>query len=152
MLFRSWSVRDESLHVDSMIKLFRVFVEEHPHIYTKEFRANIYNTCNAMVHHEDAFIDLAFEMGDIEGLSSREMKKYIRYLADIRLMQLGLKPVYQIEQNPLPWLSTILNIPEYANFFETRATTYAKSAITGEWDDVWKDFDATHMTSLKIDQ
>jgi ribonucleoside-diphosphate reductase beta chain len=59
---------------------------------------------------EDAFIDLAFEVGGIEGLTAREVKQYIRYIADRRLMQLGLKEIYLVDNNPLPWLDEILKL------------------------------------------
>ena len=63
----SWSVRDESLHCDCIIKLFRTLVSENPEIWTEEFQRELYTTCEHIVEHEDAFIDLAFEMGPIEG-------------------------------------------------------------------------------------
>ena len=74
-------------------------------------------------------------------MSANEIKRYIRYIADWRLNQLGLKPVYMIEDHPLPWLAPLLNGVEHANFFETRATEYSKAATTGNWNDVWSNFD-----------
>jgi ribonucleoside-diphosphate reductase beta chain len=50
-------------------------------------------------------------------------------------MQLGLKEIYLVDNNPLPWLDEILNSPEHANFFEARATEYTKAATTGSWED-----------------
>ncbi len=64
----SWSVRDESLHCDSIIKLFRTFISENPEVWTEDFQRELYKTCQTIVEHEDAFIDLAFEMGPVEGL------------------------------------------------------------------------------------
>jgi ribonucleoside-diphosphate reductase beta chain len=90
------------------------------------------------VTHEDAFIDLAFELGGIEGLDAREVKQYIRYIADRRLMQLGLQPVYRIEKNPLPWMEEMLNGVEHANFFENRATEYSKAATRGTWEEAFE--------------
>ncbi len=133
----TWSVRDESLHCNSIIKLFRTFVSENPEIWTKEFCQEIYTTCREIVEHEDAFIDLAFGAGDIEGLTADEIKAYIRYIADRRLIQLGLDEIYRIEKNPLPWLDAILNAVEHANFFENRATEYSKAATKGSWDEAF---------------
>ena len=65
----SWSVRDETLHCKSIIKLFRTFVQENPEIWTEELQREIYVACATIVDHEDAFIDLAFELGGIEGLT-----------------------------------------------------------------------------------
>jgi ribonucleoside-diphosphate reductase beta chain len=134
----TWSVRDESLHTASIIKLFRTFIHENPEIWDDEFQRELYVACETVLHHEDAFIDLAFEMGGIEGLEGREIKKYIRYIADRRLIQLGLQPVYRIEKNPLPWMEEMLNGVEHANFFENRATEYSKAATQGSWEDAFE--------------
>ena len=89
----------------------------------------------------DAFIDLAFEMGPVPGMTAKEIKRYIRYIADWRLGQLGLPAIYMVEDHPLPWLAPLLNGVEHANFFETRATEYSKGATTGDWNSVWSSFD-----------
>jgi ribonucleoside-diphosphate reductase beta chain len=133
----SWSVRDESLHTLSIIKLFRSFIEENPEIWTEDLRRELYKSCETIVTHEDAFIELAFEMGEIEGLNAGEVKAYIRYIADRRLSQLGLQPIYRSAKNPLPWLDAILNGMEHTNFFENRATEYSKAATQGSWEDAF---------------
>jgi ribonucleoside-diphosphate reductase beta chain len=133
----SWSVRDESLHTESIIKLFRTFISENPEVWTEEFQRSLYVTCSEMVEHEDAFIDLAFELGGVEGLNGSEVKQYIRYIADRRLTQLGLQPIYRLEKNPLPWMDEMLNGMEHTNFFENRSTEYSKAATQGSWEDIW---------------
>ncbi len=134
----TWSVRDETLHTNSMIRLFKTFIQENPEVWNEQMRSTLYEACATIVHFEDAFIDLAFEVGDIQGLTGREVKRYIRYIADRRLMQLGLKEIYMVETNPLPWLDEILNGVEHANFFENRVTEYTKAATTGTWDEVFE--------------
>ncbi|MCH8861773.1 MAG: ribonucleotide-diphosphate reductase subunit beta [Proteobacteria bacterium] len=134
----SWSVRDESLHCDSIIKLFRTFVSENPEIWNEELQRDLYKACETIIGHEDAFVDLAFEMGPVEGLAADEIKQYLRYIADRRLMQLGLQPIYRVETNPLPWLDTMLNAVEHANFFESRATEYSKAATQGTWEEAFE--------------
>jgi ribonucleoside-diphosphate reductase beta chain len=133
----TWSVRDESLHCESIIKLFRVFVQENPEIWTEALKRDIYLTCATIVDHEDAFIDLAFEAGTVHGLTSRGVKEYIRYIADRRLVQLGLNALYHVERNPLPWLDEMLNAVEHTNFFENRATEYSKASTTGTWEEAF---------------
>lgn len=134
----TWSVRDETLHTNSIIRLFKTFIQENPEVWNETMRSTLYEACATIVHFEDAFIDLAFEVGDIQGLTGREVKRYIRYIADRRLMQLGLKEIYMVETNPLPWLDEILNGVEHANFFENRVTEYTKAATTGTWDEVFE--------------
>ena len=133
----SWSVRDESLHTESIIKLFRTFVSENPEIWTEALRRSLHLICSEMVTHEDAFIDLAFEMGGVDGIGADEVKRYIRYIADRRLSQLGLQPMYHMDGNPLPWMDEMLNGMEHTNFFENRATEYSKAATQGTWEEVW---------------
>ncbi|MEH6755631.1 MAG: ribonucleotide-diphosphate reductase subunit beta [Alphaproteobacteria bacterium] len=134
----TWSVRDESLHTASIIKLFRTFINENPEIWDEEFQRELYVACETVLNHEDAFIDLAFEMGSLEGLEAREVKQYIRYIADRRLSQLGLQPVYRVEANPLPWMEEMLNGVEHANFFENRSTEYSKAATQGDWEEAFE--------------
>ncbi|MCT4635543.1 MAG: ribonucleotide-diphosphate reductase subunit beta [Rickettsiales bacterium] len=139
----SWAVRDETLHSNSIIRFFKTFIQENPEVWNEEMRSTLYEACATIVHFEDAFIDLAFEVGDIEGLTAREVKKYIRYIADRRLMQLGLKEIYMVEDNPLTWLDEILNGVEHANFFENRVTEYTKAATTGSWDEAFEGMDTS---------
>ncbi|MGI9392833.1 MAG: ribonucleotide-diphosphate reductase subunit beta, partial [Parvibaculales bacterium] len=130
----TWSVRDETLHTKSIISLFRTFIEENPELWNKELQNDLYKACRTVVRHEDAFINLAFEMGDIEGLAAADVKKYIRYIGNRRLVQLGLKEIYEgHEKNPLPWMDEMLNGIEHTNFFENRATEYSKAATEGSW-------------------
>ncbi len=133
----SWSVRDESLHTQSIIRLFHTFVKENPEIRTEALERDLYKACQTIVTHEDAFIDLAFELGPVEGLAAAEVKSYIRYIADRRLGQLGLQPIYRTDKNPLPWLDAILNGVEHTNFFENRATEYSKAATQGTWEEAF---------------
>ena len=135
----SWSVRDETLHCLSLIRLFRTFVQENPEIWTEEFRRDLYLVCATIVDHEDAFIDLAFEMGGVQGMDASLTKQYIRFIADRRLQQLGLEPLYNIEKNPLPWLDEMLNAVEHANFFENRSTEYSKASTAGSWEEAFAD-------------
>ncbi len=133
----TWSVRDESLHCASIIKLFRTFISENPGIWTEEFRGDLYKACETIVTHEDAFVDLAFELGPVEGLAAGDIKAYIRYIANRRLTQLGLEEIYHERRHPLPWLDGMLNAVEHTNFFENRATEYSKAATRGTWEEAF---------------
>jgi ribonucleotide reductase beta subunit family protein with ferritin-like domain len=135
------SITGNSLHVESMIKLFHTFIDEHKKLWKKDLKAEIYQAALDSVDLEDKFIDLAFELGDLEDLTKEDVKKYIRYIADRRLLQLGLKPKFKVKENPLPWLDWILNGVEHANFFEIQATEYGNNAVTDTWDKVWDKFD-----------
>lgn len=128
----TWSILDETVHVKYMLQLLREFIGEHYDIWNDDFRKTIYDAARSMVDLEDSFIDLAFKQGGIDGLTPDEVKKYIRYIADRRLLQMGLKTNYGVKKNPLPWLEEMLNSVEHANFFETRVTEYEKNPTKGE--------------------
>ena len=134
----TWSVRDESLHTNSIIRLFKTFISENEDIWTEELQHELYIAASTIVDHEDAFIDLAFEMGGVEGLVAADVKQYIRYIADRRLSQLGLNPIHHIDSNPLPWMDEMLNGVEHANFFENRATEYSRAATRGNWEEAFE--------------
>lgn len=151
----SWSVRDESLHCESMIKLFHEWNYETGCV-NKAVKQDIIDVATAMVELEDNFIDIAFELGDVNGMNASDIKNYIRYICDWRLIQLHIKPIFgyfeldnhshrQLKPHPLPWLLNILNGVEHANFFEVRATEYSKVATQGNWSGVngtWEKFNS----------
>lgn len=134
----SWSVRDETLHCLSIIKLFRTFIQENPHLWTEKFQQELIHICKTIVEHEFAFIDLAFEMGSVEGLTAQDVKNYICFIANRRLTQLGLDTIYDIDKNPLPWMDEMLNAVEHTNFFENRATEYSRAATEGTWEEAFE--------------
>ena len=133
-----WSIRDESIHVEGIAKLFKAYCAEHPKIVDDEFKAAIYEMARQAVKLEDNFVDLAYKLGDIEGLEEKEVKQYVRYITDRRLIQLGLKGNYKVKDNPLPWLEWVLNGADHTNFFENRVTEYEVAGLSGKWDDVYE--------------
>jgi ribonucleoside-diphosphate reductase beta chain len=133
-----WSIRDETMHVQGNAKLFREFCEEHPRVVNDELKSKIYEMSKNAVRLEDNFIDLAFNgSAEIQGLTKQEVKDYIRHIADRRLLQLGMKPVFKQKDNPLPWLDWVLNGASHDNFFEKRVTEYSVNGMEGDWG--WED-------------
>lgn len=150
----SWSVRDESLHCEGLIRLYHEWNAETGAV-TPAVRDDILDVAATMVALEERFVDLAFAMGPIEGMRAEDIRAYVRYIADWRLAQLKLPTRFgffrrkeggyeQLRPHPLPWLVAILNGVEHANFFEQRATEYSKAATRGSWDGeagVWAMFE-----------
>ena len=97
----TWSIRDESLHCEGMIKLYHAFAHETGCV-TQSVADDIVDCCKTVVGLEDKFIDLAFEMGPVEGMNADDIKQYIRYIADWRLDQLDLPKVYGVENTHCP--------------------------------------------------
>jgi ribonucleoside-diphosphate reductase beta chain len=127
----TWSIRDEQLHVESMGKLFHTFLDENPKVWTPKLKKIIYDSCREVVELEDHFIDLAFEIGDLCDITAADIKSYIRFIADRRLNQIGLKAEYGVKKNPIPWIEDMVNADEFVNFFETEVTEYSSGAMTG---------------------
>jgi ribonucleoside-diphosphate reductase beta chain len=158
----SWSVRDESLHCEGITKLYHAWNEETGCV-TKAVRDDIRDVASNMVRLEEGFVDLAFSLGGVQGMTPDDIKAYVRYIADWRLTQLKLAPVFgnfeetesgyrQLKAHPLPWLVEILNGVEHANFFEQRATEYSKGATRGTWDGdggVWANFDRRNQIAAE---
>jgi len=140
----SWSVRDESLHAESIIRLHHAFAAEVGG-RSPQVERDIVEVFRRQVELEDAFVDTAFEAGAVPGMTAAEVKAYVRFVADWRLRQLRLPEVFDAGRtNPLPWLQSMLSGIEYQNFFEGRATEYSQAASRGKWEGaegVWAQFD-----------
>jgi ribonucleoside-diphosphate reductase beta chain len=159
----SWSVRDESLHCEGVIRLFHEWNRETGAV-TRAVRDDIADVAQTMVKLEENFVDLAFGLGGIDGMKPEEIHAYVRYVSDWRLTQLKLSPLFgyfeateggyqQLKPHPLPWLVEILNGVEHANFFEQRATEYSKGASRGSWDGddgIWAAFDRRQEAASAI--
>ena len=135
----AWSVRDETLHVESMIKTFRTLLSEEPWLKETNIESVVQDTAREMVMLEEKFIDLVFSHGGVEGLTPEETKEYVFYIADIRLNQLGFKPIFGVTENPLPWVHWMITGNEHQNFFEGRSTAYSKASFSGNWGDAFTD-------------
>tara|TARA_R110000851_G_scaffold183382_5_gene332663 strand:+ start:501 stop:1382 length:882 start_codon:yes stop_codon:yes gene_type:complete len=128
-----WSVKDETKHVEIMANLFRVMCDEHPEIVTDEFKQSIYEMFRVSVSLEDALIDLSWPVSGLPSLTKDSLKQYNRFIADRRLTQLGLKPNFLIEVNPLPWVDHIISGDSQKNFFEGRVADYNSKGLEGNW-------------------
>ena len=133
----TWSIVDETMHTESMLKLFKEYIKENPEIWNDDLKSKIYTIAENMVALEDKFIDLSFDGTHMRDLQPEQVKQYIRYIADRRLIGMGMKGIFKVKRNPLPWVEEMINAPVHGNFFENRVTDYAKGALTGTWGDVW---------------
>ena len=133
----TWSIVDETMHAENMIKLFKEFVKENNEIWNDDLKSRIYTIAEKMVELEDKFIELSFANAEMRDLKQEDVKEYIRYIADRRLISLGLKGIFKRKRNPLPWVEEMINAPVHGNFFENRVTDYAKGALSGNWNEVW---------------
>lgn len=134
----SFSIRDESLHSEAGCWLFRQLISEYPEIWTDETKKEIYEAARLTVQLEDDFIDKAFELGPIEGLDPKDLKQYIRFRANAKLNEIGLKNNWKTidkesVQRITSWFDVLSNGVEHADFFATRVSSYSKGL---NWSEV----------------
>jgi ribonucleoside-diphosphate reductase beta chain len=133
-----WSVRDESLHSKAGCWLFKTLLSESPELDTPKMREQVTEACHLSVKLEFDFIDKAFEMGDIEGLTKDQLKNFIKARANDKMVELGYKPVYN-DLDPallkqMEWFGHLTSGKTHQDFFSGRVTDYSKS--TGDWSDL----------------
>jgi ribonucleoside-diphosphate reductase beta chain len=134
----AWSVRDESLHSKAGCWLYRTLLDENPSLDTPQMTKAIYEACDLSVRLEYDFIDSAFEMGEVEGLTKEQLKDFIKERANQKLVELGYNPLYN-DINPelikqMEWFGHLTSGVEHQDFFAGRVTTYSKS--TADWSDL----------------
>lgn len=131
-----WSMVDESIHIEGNCALFREFLDEHPTIVDDVFKKEVYRTARKLVKLEDSFIDRAFKLGGVDNLDKEDVKKYVRYVADYRLQQLGFKKNWHVKENPLEWIDSMMG-KTFGNFFEREVVEYSKANLEGEFSDAY---------------
>jgi ribonucleoside-diphosphate reductase beta chain len=136
----SFSVRDESLHSEAGCWLFRQIVSENPSLLTDDLKKAIYEAARLTVKLEDEFIDKAFEMGDIEGLSAKDLKAYIRHRANVKLGDIGFKPNWNnIDKEAvgrMKWFDYFTAGVQHTDFFSQRVSDYSKG--NQNWDSMYE--------------
>jgi ribonucleoside-diphosphate reductase beta chain len=134
----AWSVRDESLHSQAGCWLFKTLIQENPSLNTETLKNRIAEACKTSVKLEFDFIDKAFEMGNIEGLTKEQLKNFIKVRANEKLKELDYNPIYNdIDSNlfkQMEWFGHLTSGVEHSDFFSSRPTTYSKSS--GDWEDL----------------
>lgn len=128
-----FSVRDETLHSNAGVWLFNKLVEEFPDLMDDELKEELVEAARLSVALEDAFIAVAFEMGDIEGISEHDLKNYIRYRANSKLHDLGLasnwKNVDQEALKRMEWFDVLSSGVVSQDSFAGRVSDYGKANV-----------------------
>lgn len=124
----NWVFRDESCHMNFAFEVIRTVREEAPQLFDEDLNTKVREMIGDAVECEMAFAQDVLSLG-VAGLSAGDMRKYLEYVADQRLVTLGLKPVYGAK-NPFSFME-LQDVQELTNFFERRVAAY-QVGVTGE--------------------
>ncbi|MFN3842302.1 ribonucleotide-diphosphate reductase subunit beta [Rehaibacterium terrae] len=124
----NWVFRDESGHMAFAFEVIRVVREEEPALFDEALRHDIVRMLEEAVDCEYRFAEDVLS-GGVAGLSLRDMRQYLEYVADLRLKQLGL-PARFGAGNPFAFMD-LQDVQELTNFFERRVSAY-QVGVQGE--------------------
>lgn len=124
----NWVFRDESGHMAFAFEVIRTARAEEPGLFDMAMEQDVRAMLREAVAVEAAFADDVLA-GGVSGLSPREMRQYLEYVADLRLAALGMAPEFGA-RNPFPFLD-LQDVQELANFFERKVSAY-QVGIAGE--------------------
>ncbi|HEU0173306.1 MAG TPA: ribonucleotide-diphosphate reductase subunit beta [Blastocatellia bacterium] len=124
----NWVFRDESMHMAFSFEVVKIARQEEPELFDEALSASLYEMLEEAVACEMQFAEDLLN-GGVAGLSTREMRQYLQFVADQRLTQLGLPTLYQAN-NPFPFME-LQDAQELANFFERRVSAY-QVGISGQ--------------------
>lgn len=135
----AFSIKDESLHSTAGCWLFRMLVKEFPEIWTDNLKKDIYDAARTTVELEDNFVDKTFELGDVEGLTSADLKTFIRFRTNTKLEDLGLKKNWrnldQAALERMAWFDVLSSGTAHSDFFASRVDSYSKGNI--DFSTIW---------------
>ena len=124
----NWVFRDESGHMAFALEVIGTVRREEPGLFDEAMEREVRTMLREAVEVEAAFAHDVLS-GGVNGLSPREMREYLQYVADLRLAALGLQPEFG-SRNPFAFLE-LQDVQELTNFFERRVSAY-QVGINGE--------------------
>ena len=120
--------RDESCHLEFAFEVVNVVRTTHPELFDEKLELDVVEMMKEAVDCELQFAEDLLS-GGVAGLSVREMRQYLEYVADSRVVRLGMKPIFG-SRNPFAFME-LQDVQELTNFFERRVSAY-QVAVAGE--------------------
>jgi ribonucleoside-diphosphate reductase beta chain len=124
----NWVFRDESCHLEFAFEVVNVVRGQEPDLWDDDLDRSIVEMLAEAVDAETQFAEDLLS-GGVAGLSVRDIRQYLGYVADSRLQRLGLAPVFHAK-NPFSFME-LQDVQELTNFFERRVSAY-QTAVAGE--------------------
>ena len=124
----NWVFRDESMHIQFAYEVIRTVRQESPELFDAELRGQVAQMMREAVECEMGFAEDVLGLG-VAGLSTKDMRQYLQFVADTRLRSLELPAIFG-SKNPFNFME-LQDVQELANFFERRVSAY-QVGVTGE--------------------
>lgn len=117
----NWVFRDESMHIAFATEVIQTARKEEPGLFNEQMNEMVIQMIEDAIDCEMAFAQDILEHG-VAGLSLKDMRQYLEFVADQRLESLNIPPRYNVK-NPFPFME-LQDMQELANFFERRVSAY----------------------------
>lgn len=124
----NWVFRDESMHMQFAMEVIKTIRAEQPELFDDRMKEQVVEMITEAIECETVFAQDILGQG-VPGMSVKDMRTYLEYIGDQRLVALGLEPVFG-SKNPFPFMD-LQDVQELANFFERRVSAY-QVAVSGE--------------------
>lgn len=129
----TFSVKDENLHSEGGAFAFRTLLKEKQNAGLTEVeeirtKAKIYAAAEQIFEHESQIITMIFEQGDIKGITAQDLRTFVQSRINVVLSQLGLPPLYIIEENPVAdWFYDMIGGDRQNDFFYSLGSSYNRN-------------------------
>lgn len=117
----NWVFRDESMHILFANEVILTARKEDPSLFNDQMNEMVVQMMEEAIECEMAFAEDILSHG-IAGLSLKDMRQYLEFVADQRLEALHISPRFHAK-NPFPFME-LQDMQELANFFERRVSAY----------------------------
>ncbi len=124
----NWVFRDESMHIEFANEVIRTARKEEPGLFNEQMNEMVVQMIEDAIDCEMAFAKDILDHG-VAGLTARDMRQYLEFVADQRLDALNIAPRFRAK-NPFPFME-LQDMQELANFFERRVSAY-QVGVTGQ--------------------
>jgi len=124
----NWVFRDESMHMQFAMDVIKTVRSEQPELFDARMKEQVVEMVKEAIDCETVFAQDILGQG-VPGMSVKDMRTYLEFIGDQRLVALGLDPIFG-SKNPFPFMD-LQDVQELANFFERRVSAY-QMAVTGE--------------------
>ncbi len=125
-------LRDESMHLNFGVDVINQIKLENPHLWTPAMQGQCVDMILAGTELEVAYARDTMPRG-LLGMNATTMEEYLQFIANRRLVQIGLPESFPGAKNPFPWMSEVMDLRKEKNFFETRVTEYQTGGML-TWD------------------